>query len=217
MQSAARMEPSLAQHTQPGSPGGCSPLLVVPRGELPAGQGCLLGAAGLLALILGPSRAPPLAQSQQPPKAVQPAGSHHPVPGARRMCPVPLRPSASSQASRTLRSRASPRKAPCSLPSSTAAVTNTPPSLPRPSEPVLCLLSPIRRCRAGNTLRSPPAARPPPCLPRGPWLWITAACLALRARSMSRGHLQKGAAATQGCLHVEQNSLLPSKVGMEIN
>lgn len=162
MQSAARMEPSLAQHTQPGSPGGCSPLLVVPRGELPAGQGCLLGAAGLLALILGPSRAQLLAQSQQPPRAVQPAGSHHPVPGARRMCPVPLRPSASSQASRTLRSRASPRKAPCSLPSSTAAVTNTPPSLPRPSEPVLCLLSPIRRCRAGNTLRSPPAARPPP-------------------------------------------------------
>lgn len=217
MQSAARMEPSLAQHTQPGSPGGCSPLLVVPRGELPAGQGCLLGAAGLLALILGPSRAQPLAQSQQPPRAVQPAGSHHPVPGARRMCPVPLRPSASSQASRTLRSPASPRKAPCSLPSSTAAVTNTPPSLPRPSEPVLCLLSPIRPCRAGNTLRSPPAARPPPCLPRGPWLRITAACLALRARSMSRGHLQKGAAATQGCLHVEQNSLLPSKVRMEIN
>lgn len=93
-----------------------------------------------------------------------------------------------------------------------------PPSLPRPPEPVLCLLSPIRQCRAGNTLRSPPAAGPLLCLPRGPWLRIAAACLALRARSMSRGHLQKkGAATTQGCLHAEQNSLLPSKVGMEIN
>lgn len=74
--------PNLARHNPAGSPGCCNPLLVVPRGEQPAGQGCLLGPAGLLAL--GPSCAHPFAHIQHPPRAVQRAGSHHPVLGAHR-------------------------------------------------------------------------------------------------------------------------------------